>query len=165
MKKSDGFLQSLEQYIYEVVRRSPLPYAWMGIGIIGLVVFVSLLNVKNSVTAAQNIRQVVEKASIRGDYELAQKLFEQGIENIEYRVLGAESDPSSDEASLEEKVYPDKVVERKITELEEQLTKTPNHFEIYLELSRLNTLIGNTEQSSEYREKARILDPNNAIFK
>jgi tetratricopeptide (TPR) repeat protein len=156
MKKSAGFLQSLEQYLYGTARRNPLSYTWIGIGAIGLVMLLSLLNVKNSTTSAQAIREVVEKASKRGDYATAAKYFEQT--SLNENVLGADSE-------LEDRVYPDRMVEREITRLEEQLAQTPNHFEIYLELARLNTLIGNTEQSSEYREKARILDPNNVIFK
>jgi tetratricopeptide (TPR) repeat protein len=156
MKKSEAFLPSLEQYVYRTARRNPLSSAGIGIGIIGLVMLLSLVNVKNNVAGAQSTRQIVEKASERGDYETATKYFEQTPRDE--NVLGAQSE-------LEEKVYPDKVVERKIAELEEQLTQTPNHFEIYLELSRLNSLVGNNEQSSEYREKARILDPNNVIFK
>lgn len=156
MKRSDGFLQSLEQYIYKTAGRSPLPWPWIGVGVVGMAILLSLLNVKNSVASAQNTREVVEKASERGDYTTAKRFFEpvSGNENV----LGAESE-------LEDKVYPEKVVGRKIADLEDDLVKHPNHFEILLELSRLNTLIGNADKSSEYREKARILDPNNAIFK
>ncbi len=158
MKKSDGFLQSLEQYIYKTVGRSPLPWSWVGVGVVGIVMLVSFLNVKNSVASAQNTREVVEKASERGDYATAIKLWNDQLLITNNQVLGAESE-------LEEKVYPEKVVERRIAELESQLEQYSNHFEILLEISRLNSLIGNMAKSSEYREKARILDPNNAIFK
>jgi hypothetical protein len=163
MKKSDGFWQSLEHYVYKTAGRSPLPWSWVGIGAVAIAMLLSLLNVKNSVASAENTREIIEKASERGDYETARKYFEQQVASED--VLGANSDPSTDEASLENKVYPDRAVEHRILELEEQLRKTPNHFEMFLELSRLNKLIGQEEPANEYREKARILDPNNALFK
>jgi tetratricopeptide (TPR) repeat protein len=156
MKKIDGFWQSLEQYFYKTARRSPLPWSWVGIGVVSIAMLLSLLNVKNSVASAENTREIIEKASGRGDYETARKYFEQQVASED--VLGANSE-------LENKVYPDRAVEQRILELEEQLRKTPNHFEMFLELSRLNKLIGQEEPANEYREKARVLDPNNAIFK
>ncbi|MBP9670092.1 hypothetical protein KBD75_01680 [Candidatus Woesebacteria bacterium] len=156
MKKSDKFLQSLEQYIYKTAGRSPLPYTWIGVGVVGIAMLMSLLNVKNSVASVQNTREVVVKASERGDYETAKELLT--TEQASESVLGAESE-------LEDKVYPEKVVERKIAQLVGSLEQYPNHFEMLLELSRLNTLIGNVDKSSEYREKARIVDPNNEMFR
>lgn len=158
MKKSDKFLQSLEQYIYKTAGRSPLPYTWIGVGVVGIALLLSLLNSKNSVAGAQNPREVIERASARGDYETARELLNKGkVRSEKEKVLGVESE-------LEDKVYPEKVVERKIVELEDRLEQYPNHFEIILELSRLYSLVGNTDKSSEYREKARILDPNNQVF-
>ena len=159
MKKSDKFLQSLEQYIYKTAGRSPLPWPWIGMGVVGIALLLSLLNVKNSVAGAQNTRELIVRASARGDYEKARELLtaQQTNELTSKGVLGVESE-------LEDKVYPEKVVERKIVELEDRLEQYPNHFEIIQELSRLNSLVGNTDKSSEYREKARILDPNNQVF-
>lgn len=131
----------------------------------GIVLLASALNVKNSVVGARGSEEVVSKAAERGDYETAKELFNQRTKESENRgVLGAETDPSSDEASLEDRVYPEKVVERRIDELEEKLGEYPGDREIYLALADLYGQLGNQDKSDEYREKARVLDPNNPIF-
>lgn len=159
MKKSENFLQSLEQYVYRTIKRNPLPWPWMGIGVIAIAMLISLGNVKNSNISARNTREVIQNAAGRGDYETARELLDHyTIRPLNDLVLGVESE-------LEDLTYPEKKVGRKIAELESQLERYPNHFEILLELSRLEALIGKDEQSLNYREMARVLDPNNAIFK
>ena len=82
-----------------------------------------------------------------GDYELAQKLFDRG------EVLG-----------LEDKVFPEKMVVNKIAELEQKLEEYPGNRIIFLSLAELHEQLGNQEVASEYREKARVLDPNEVRF-
>lgn len=110
----------------------------------------SALNVKNSVVGATSLGGVTKRAAERGDYELARWLYEAGGD----KVLGAGSE-------LEDKVYPERVIERRIAELEEKLEEYPGNREIYLLLTDLYGQVGNQELESEYREKARVLDPNN----
>ncbi len=144
MKKVDGFWGSLEQYTWKVVERSPLPqhWQWMAVGIV-LVVFVgSAVGAKSSVAGATRLEAVVEKAARLGDYQLAQELW---------------NEPMS---GLEDLVYPERKVERWIVELEAKLEQYPGNRQIYLTLADLYKQLGNSEKSDEYREKARILDPN-----
>ena len=157
MKSELNFWQSLEEYLRKVTQRSPLPWQWVGIGMVVIAIFLSLLNVKNSLVEAKDIRDGVEIAVSRGDYETAKKLYERRTENIEYRILGAGSE-------LEDKVYPERPVERKIAELQEKLDIYPGNREIYLELASLYGQLGNKEIEDEYLEKARVLDPNGVEF-
>ncbi len=150
MKSKQGFWLSLEKYSWSVVRRSPLPYTWIGVGIVMVMLLASALNVKNSVVGATSLGGVTKRAAERGDYELARWLYEAGGD----KVLGAGSE-------LEDKVYPERVIERRIAELEEKLEEYPGNREIYLLLTDLYGQVGNQELESEYREKARVLDPNN----
>lgn len=150
MKKSEGFWQSLEKYSWKVLGRSPLPWAWVGIGVIMAILLASALNTKNSVVGAENINEVIGRAARLGDYGLARGIYESGGE----RVLGAESE-------LEDLVYPERVIERKIGEIEEKLKEYPGNREIYLMLTNLYTQVGDEELAGEYGEKARVLDPNN----
>jgi len=128
----------------------------------------SFLNVKNSTVGARELRDVIEKAVERGDYETARKLFDryQTIDD-RFKVLGAETE-------LEDKVYPERVVERRIAELEGRLEEYPGNREIYLILANLYQQLEGTrvdtgvdpykDKATEYREKARVLDPNHVIF-
>ena len=143
----------MEQYGWSVVRRSPLPWQWLGIGVVVSMMWMSLVNVKNSVVGARDLRQVIEKAAERGDYGMAEQLYT--TEDVQ--VLGASNE-------LEDLVYPERVVERRIAELEQKLEDYPGNREIFLAMAELYREIGNTEKSQEYFEQARILDPNNAIF-
>lgn len=158
MKKDLNFWLSLELYLRNVVKRSPIRWQWVGVGLVGLVLFTSLLNVKNSIVGVKNTREAIELAVSRGDYETAQELFNHKSQMTNSQmVLGVDSE-------LEDKVYPERKVERKIAELEEKLKEYPSNREIFLQLAELYGQIGNQEKSDEYREKARILDPNNVKF-
>ena len=150
MKSKSSFCQSLEKYGQSLARRSPLPYTWVGVGLVFITILISILNVKNSVVGAASLGGVIKLAAERGDYELARQLYEAGEE----KVLGAESE-------LEDKVYPGRVVERRIAELEEKLKIYPGNRDIYLMLGELYTQAGEEVRANEYREEARILDPNN----
>lgn len=143
MKKKSGFWQSLERYGWKVLGRSPLPYTWIAVGLIGIVVAVSWLNHGKSVVGARNIEQMVEIAARQGDYQTAQKYWSESM------------------GEIEDVVYPERKVERGIAELEAKLTEYPGNREIYLALGELYGQLGNSERAEEYREKARILDPNN----
>ena len=130
-----------------------------GAGVVVVVLLSSFLNVKNSVVGAENITRVIGKSASAGDYKLADTLYRQyRVSGIEYRVLGAESE-------LEDRVYPEKVVERRIAGLEGKLTEYPDNKELYLELSRLYGEIENEERAQEYWERARVLDPNGSEFR
>ena len=113
----------------------------------------SLINVKNSVVGARDLREVSLKAAEKGDYPLAERLYmTEGRQ-----VLGASSE-------LEDKIYPERVVERRIRALETKLEEYPGNREILVVLARLYEEIGNSEEGREYLEQARVLDPNDPIF-
>lgn len=154
MKKNEGFWVGLERYGRVLVERSPLPWHWVGVGVVVLVVLVSALNVKNSVVSAVNTRALIEKAVNLGDYETAERLFDQNTnETNDQRVLGVESE-------LEDIVYPERIVERRIQELEQQLMIYPGSRDLLVTLAGLYDQIGNGEMGAQYRESARVLAPN-----
>ena len=163
MKRRMNFWQSLERYGWKVVRRSPLSYAWMGIGGVLLVVVISWSYSSQTVVAAKNITEIIEMAAEQGDYETAKRLFEERIENlpaqagIEYRVLGADTE-------LEDKVYPERIAEKRIAELELKLEQYPSSREMFVMLGNLYDQLGNKEMARQYLEMARVLDPNNVEF-
>lgn len=160
MKKSISFWESLEQYSWKLVGRSPLPqhWPWIGVVLIVVVLLASVLNMKNSTVGANDLREVITLAAERGDYVTARMLWnnQSPITNNQ-TVLGAESE-------LEDGVYPERVVTRRIAELEIKLAEYPENKEVYLMLASWYGQLGNTEKASEYREKARILDPNDPQF-
>lgn len=158
MKSETNFWRSLEKYTWEVAKRTPLPWSVLGVVFICFVLLFSLLNGKNSVVTARSIEDIIEKAGRSGDYETASQLFENRTLDNYSRVLGVATE-------LEDIVYPENILYRSLTELTQKLDEYPNHFEMLLEISRLYTLLENKEQADEYREKARILDPNNEIFR
>lgn len=143
MKRKESFWNSLEKYGWSVVRRSPLPYTWIAVGLIGIVVVTSWLNHENSVVGARNIEQMVEIAARQGDYQTAQKYWGESMREIE------------------DIVYPERKVEKRIMDLEQKLDEYPGNRQIYLGLADLYKQLGNSEKSDEYREKARVLSPNN----
>ena len=155
MKKVEGFWGSLEQYMGKVIARSPLSEYWrhLGIGLVLVVVVSSAASAKNSVVGATSLEAVVEKAARLGDYETARKLWSESM------------------SDLEDAVYPERKVERRIAELEGKLEEYPGNRQIYLGLADLYEQLAGTrvdagvdpykDKAEEYREKARILDPNN----
>jgi tetratricopeptide (TPR) repeat protein len=143
MKKTMSFWQSLERYLWKVVGRSPLPYAWVGVAVVALVMAGSMIGAKTSVVGVGSLEGVVEKAARLGDYGLARELW------------------SESKGELEDVVYPERKVERRIEELEQKLVEYPGNRQIYLGLSELYGQLGNGEKREEYLEKAWILDPNN----
>ncbi len=150
--KTGGFWRSLEKYFWKVVRRSPLPWTRIGLFGLAIVLLASLGNVKNSAVGTRNTRELVERAARAGDYELARELY-QGSSSKD-QVLGAESE-------LEDLVYPERVVKKRIDELLQKLEIYPGNREIFRVLSQLYAQIGDEEMSSQYYEMVRELDPNN----
>lgn len=137
------------------MNKSGIGWPWVGMGIILLVFLTSGLNARNSVAWAGDLREVIVHAVERGDYELAEELLQQYTNTPMHEfVLGTESE-------LEDKVYPERVVERRIAELENKLVDYPGYREIYRMLGELYDQLDNQVKASDYREKARILDPNN----
>lgn len=144
MKKLNGFWESLEQYVLTVVGRSPLPkhWQWVVVGLALVVIITSLASTKISTVGATSLEAVVKKATMVGDYTTARKYWSESM------------------AELEDGVYPERKVERRIEELEAKLLEYPGNKQIYLGLAQLYDQLGNAEKSDDYREKARILDPN-----
>lgn len=126
--------------------------------VVGVIIITSWAYHEISVVGERDTRSVIERAAKQGDYQTAQALFEKTLdERRQSSVLGAVSE-------LEDRVYPERVIARRIAELEIKLEEYPANKEIYLMLTSLYGQLGNTEKSDEYREKARILDPNDPQF-
>jgi tetratricopeptide (TPR) repeat protein len=142
MKKNLGFGEAIELYLRKVVGRSPLPWPVIGITLILIVFGVSLKYSKDTVVGARNIRDVVEVAAKRGDYATARSLW---------------NDSMSD---LEDVVYPERKIVKRIEKLTQSLEMYPESREIYQAIAELYKQLGSEEKSQEYRERARILDPN-----
>lgn len=147
MKRDLNFWLGLEEYLRTVARRSPLPYPWIAISIVLFIIFASFLNSKQSFAEINTNTEAALRAAKLGDYEVAQDLY------IE-----------TGNPDLKDIVYPEQVVERRIAELEQKMALYPGNREIYIELSNLYRQLENIDVSGEYREKARVLDPNNLSF-
>lgn len=159
MKKKVNFLQSSEKYLWKTINRAgaSLPFL-ITLLLIGVITS-SLLTKNVSLAGAESVRDAVERALGVGDYERARELWEeQNKRGKNKQVLGVESE-------LEQKLYPEIQVEARIEELKELLRAFEGHRDILLEIARLYRELGRTELSNEYWEQARILDPNNEIFK
>lgn len=154
MKSSDSFWQSLEKYTWKTVSRSPLSWPQVVVPMIVLILLLSITSAKNSLSNARSTAEAIRAATERGDYQTAKSLYEKMTGTGKDPVLGLSSE-------LEELVYPERRVEQRISELSLKLEEYPGNREIYLTLAELYSQIGNQEIAQEYREKARILDPNN----
>lgn len=128
-------------------------------GVVGMVLVVgvaawSLANgYRGSPTLSSNSDEVVREAAKRGDYETARRIYEYWQKEEDARVLGVESE-------VEELVYPEKMMERKVREAESLLARYPGHRDLVLNLALLSYWVGNYEEARKYLEQARKLDPN-----
>ena len=155
-----GFWRSLEKYGGRVAGKNPLPWPYLGLGLVALVLVLSRVGGKDSTAGAKNHWEMIEKAASVGDYATARELWNNQtpiINNQTQEVLGVETE-------LEDQAYPERKVEKRIQELKEKLQDYPEYPDILLEIARLYRAIGNEEAAQEYWEQARILDPNNLIF-
>lgn len=158
MKSELNFWRSLEEYSWKVMGRSPLPWPWVGVGVVAIVLCLSLLNVKNSMIGVRDVDEAIELAAKRGDYKVARMLFDSSTNTAsETVVLGVKTE-------LEDIVYPERIVEKQIIELENKLEKYPGNREIYHSLSTLYAQVGKQETANAYQEMARVLDPNKVNF-
>lgn len=155
----NSFIDSLNNYTWKRLKTLPIKWGWVGVGIAASIIVISWSYSGQTMVGVKNTREAIERTARLGDYELARRLLkEQENKNMEYRILGADSE-------LEELVYPERKVEKEITKYENLNEKYPENRDILLMLSSLYYEIGNVEKAKEFRERARLLDPNNEIFK
>ena len=155
MESTDNFFTSLERYVRKVALRSSLPryWAWMVVGGV-LVVTGTSISAQNEILGARNMEGAIRIAAGQGDYLTADRLMQEYTNaQMNKSVLGVESE-------LEDLVYPERKVERRIVELENMLDKYPEDKDIYASLAQLYFELGNKERAAGYAEKARVLDPN-----
>lgn len=159
MKSEDGFFDNLGRYGLRVLERSRLPlyWRWIAIGLICIAMATSWSARDISVAGEIRVDEIAVKAASVGDYEAARKLLNQYADEPAARQGGSLN-------HLEELVYPERKVERKIAELEARLVEYPGNRQIYLLLADSYDQIDHSEKSSEYLEKARVLDPNDPRF-
>lgn len=159
MENQTNFWLSFEQYIKRGLSKNPIPFTYYVMAIVLLALVTSTTSIGNSVVASTNISDVIDHATSVGDYDLARGLYPSlNTTDSELAILGSESE-------LEDKVYPERKVERRISELQSKLELYPGSVEIYRSLSELYGQLGNTDLKAEYREKIRILDPNDTVSK
>lgn len=155
-----GFWRGLEKYIYKRIEESRLRWGWVGVLIVVIVLGMSIASgyfTSSPLFGGKN--EMVRWAARAGDYGLADTLYRQyQLESKEYQVLGAETE-------LEELVYPERKIEHEILKREELLIRYPGYRDLLINLSELYKMAGEQERAAEYWEQARILDPNNEIFK
>lgn len=137
----------------------------MGVGSAALILLLSAAGSGMSATGETNLDGIIKRAAQIGDYQTAREIYEARLRNVKPDVLGVESDQVSAETSLEELVYPERKVQRRIVDLEVKLEIYPENKEIYLLLADLYGQLDEKDKASEYREKARVLDPNGAEFR
>lgn len=156
----NSFIDSLNNYTWKRLKTLPIKWGWVGVGIAASIIVISWSYSGQTMVGVRSEREAIEKAARLGDYKLAQELYEKChvSQCHDGKVLGADSE-------LEELVYPERKVEKEITKYEELNVKYPENRDILLMLSQLYNEIGNVEKSTEYREEARVLDPNSEIFK
>jgi pentatricopeptide repeat protein len=159
-KRDVRFADSLEKYVYLKISHPPIPWIWVGIGLIATILGASLAaGYFHSSQLSGDTRSMIEAAARQGDYETARTLYAQMLDSrFKNHVLGVNSD-------LEELVYPEKKVENEIALREQRIEKYPHSRDLLLGLSTLYAEIGDSRKAAEYREDARILDPNNEMFK
>ena len=159
MKRELGFIQSLERYGWRIITKISPALPYVGVTILGAMMIASGWRGYASVASAQSLSEASLRAVAVGDYETARRLYE-GCQQTECqtRVLGAESE-------IEERLYPERSVERAIQKYEKLLEQYPGHRDLYLTLFELNESIGRSEEAGRYREEARKLDPNHARVK
>lgn len=154
------FLTSLSGYMWTRFNDLPVNWWYVGTVVVVLTMLMSLVNRNNSMVGVTSTREAIERAAKAGDYELAQDLYEQCqvTQCHDSRVLGAESE-------LEDLVYPERRIEREIVRYEELNTKYPGSRAILITLYELYKQVGEEEKAKIFWEQARILDPNNEIFR
>lgn len=142
MGKSRHFFASLEAYGWARIRKTPLPWSYVGIVLIITILILSVASNNQSSVKARTMTELVEMAAQRGDYSTAEKYFDESMNFIE------------------ELVYPKRKIERRIVELREKADQYPESVDLYIGISKLYQQLDEIELASEYREKARILSPN-----
>lgn len=129
----------------------------MGVIAVVVVIVASVVTGAGSTAGVASERELVRRAVRVGDYETARRVWKKETTKNS-AVLGVETE-------LEELIYPERKIEEEIKKYEQLLTTYPNNRDILLHLSRLCRIIESGACASEYWEQARILDPNNAMFR
>lgn len=142
MTKQSGFLSSVEQYAWHRMKTSPLSWSWIGVGIVIIAIVTSALTTKEATISARNKTELVKIAAEAGDYKTAELFFDEEME------------------SLRDLVYPARKLESRIVELKATTELYPESTRIFLELANLYDQIGENDLRDLYREKARVLNPN-----
>jgi len=120
----------------------------------------AVANLGSSPTLAENYLETAEVAASESDYELAKKLYSQGMKFVgnDERVLGLAS-------KVWELIYPEKVLEMKIEYWKSVVAEQPTYRDGLLKLAILYMRVDDKEQSKEYWGKAARIDPNNEKVK
>lgn len=143
--------RALRKYVDR--RRLRVSVEWPAVGSVVVVVVIALSVTRGyfeSPTLGGNRQEVIVAATEAGDYETAQRLYE------EMKVLGEQVGGQS----LEELVYPRRKLKREIAENEELLRQYPEHLDLLLRLVEQHLYLGEKEKAAWYLERASYLEPN-----
>lgn len=153
----EKFFQQLEKYVFGKLRSLPFSFEFLVIGLFVLAVSGSIVLFNESKTVLDAgaypteksvISELIADASRRGDYETAEKVYE------EQKVLGISSDNN-----LEYLVYPDRYVGYMANQFEKLVGESPYWRDGLSVLFDLYSFAGDLEKTFLYKERVEWLDP------
>lgn len=152
-----SFGTSLEKYVYQAVGSLHIPWAWMGIAIVVIVVGMSIKEgYWQSTPLFGNLADIIEESTKLGDYETARMLnvHQTQMTNAQM-VLGVDSD-------LGQSIFPEREIEAALMTNSRLMEKYPGDKTLMLRQAELLEETGDTESADYFREQVRILDPSNS---
>ncbi len=153
MKRKQGFWRALESYTWRRGRAlTPTLFPTI-VSIMAGALLLSLFTYFRTPTLTGLVnRRVVLGLAARGDYALAQRLYNLGTTGNAV-VLGAASE-------VEAQIYPERVLETALAANLRLLERYPGHRDILVQTARIYEQLGQREHAAALWAEARYLDPN-----
>ena len=157
-RKKVGFWESLEEYFWKKTEKiSPTLLSFsFGLLVIGTSLVFSgkrkaIMQAGAYPFEVRVVDELIKNVAAQGDYELAQKLYE------ERNVLGIDDKGNK----LEEIVYPEKKLQRILEEHKSILKESPYLRNALINIARLYKNLGEEEKAQEYWKKVEWVYPSN----
>lgn len=153
MKQKQGFWRALESYAWRRGRALTPALSPAIVLVMAAPLLLSLPTYFRTPTLAGFVtRDTVLGLAARGDYALAQRLYNLGTTGNE-AVLGAASE-------IEAQIYPERVLETALTANLQLLEWYPGHRDILVQTAKIYEQLGRHEHAAALWAEARYLDPN-----